>query len=94
MKRPGQGGRGRRWVLGAAVTALLTGCGAPDLLDPTEEPLAADRALLVSRITDGLEAAADQLGAGEALATRVDTACAEGTDNWKIHDSFRSICEL
>jgi hypothetical protein len=90
--------RTRRWTvlpaLGAATVVLLTACGSPDLLDPSEEPLASERDRLVGHITDGLAAAADQLDAGEALARRVTTACSAGTDNWKIHDTYRSTCEV
>ncbi|MCZ2847191.1 hypothetical protein [Modestobacter sp. VKM Ac-2978] len=77
-----------------AVLTLLTGCGDPELLDPTEEPLAADRERLVEHMTGGLTAIADHLGAGDELGTRIDTGCTAGTDNWKIHDTHRSTCGL
>jgi len=47
---------------------------------------------------DDLRAAAketaSQFEAGNALAVRTDTTCTEGTDNWKIHDPYRSTCHV
>jgi hypothetical protein len=86
--------RGRTRAAALAVLALLTGCGDPELLDPTEEPLAGDRERIVARVTEGMTVAADQLGAGGPLGTRVDTRCSAGTDDWKTHDTHRSTCDV
>lgn len=88
----------RRRLLAALIVCALpvavTGCSDPDLLDPTEDPLAANHVELVDHMTRGLMAAGDQLGAGPALATRVDTWCSGGTNNWKTRDNYRSTCKV
>ena len=81
-------------VAGVSGVLCLTGCGKPELLDPTDAGLLADRARRVERMTDGLLAVGDQLGAGPALATRVDTWCYEGADDWKYQALYRSKCEV
>ncbi|SFP22378.1 hypothetical protein SAMN05660464_2576 [Geodermatophilus dictyosporus] len=81
-------------LLAGAVLGLVGGCGDPDLLDPTEDPLAADREQLVDDMTGALASAADQLGAGAALGTRVDTWCSAGEDTWEYTDDHRSTCQL
>ena len=86
--------RARQTASALAVLTLLTACGDHELLDPTEEPLVSEREDLVAELTGGLDAVADELGAGDPLATRVDTRCSAGTDNWKIQDQYRSTCEV
>ncbi|WP_456956445.1 hypothetical protein [Geodermatophilus sp. SYSU D00867] len=93
-RRPNQRRHVRIGVLTAALLAGGTGCGDPDLLDPTEDPLAADRERVISSMTEGMAAAADQLGAGEVLGTRVDTWCSAGEDTWKDTDDHRSTCQM
>lgn len=90
----GRSGR-RRWC--AVVLAGLlgvSGCGERELLDPGHGELAADRARLVEHMTVGLQTMGDQLGAGPALATRVDTSCHRGEDTWKYQDTYRSTCHV
>ena len=96
MRAPGTSGRRLTVAMltAGAVVAGVAGCGSPELLDPTGDQLAADRDRLVDHMTRGLMAAGDQLGAGPPLATRVDTWCSAGTDNWKIHDLYRSTCRV
>jgi len=84
--------RGWFWILLAAAP-VLSGCaGDPPLLDPTSATVASQRQAAVDDLLQGARAAADQFDAGDALGVRTDTACTAGTDNWKIHDPYRSTC--
>lgn len=82
-------------VAAAVAVALLCGaCGGPELLDPTEPPLAEQRERLVAQMESGLRAVAEQLGASDALGVQVQTVCTAGEDNWKHTDVYRSRCEV
>jgi hypothetical protein len=83
-----------RGLAPAAIALLLAGCGGPALLDPTEGEVAIARQAVVDVVLLGAEDAAEYFHADESLGARIDTTCSAGTDNWKIHDSFRSECDL
>lgn len=85
--------RGSAWVL-VAMLALATSasCASNPKLDPTVEPVAAQRKAAVDDMLAGARAAGAQFGARTPLGVRTDTACNAGTDNWKIHDPYRSTC--
>jgi len=42
----------------------------------------------------GARVAGGQFGAATPLGVRTDTRCEAGTDNWKIHDPYRSQCSV
>ena len=81
-----------RAVAPLAAVLLLTACGDPDPLTATDEEVVAARDRATESMTAGLQALAGEFGAGTPLGTRVDTRCSAGTDNWKIHDRYRSTC--
>jgi len=81
-----------RAVAPLAAVLLLSACGDPDPLTAADEEVVAARDRAAEAMTAGLSALAGELGAEEPLGTRVDTRCSAGTDNWKIHDRYRSTC--
>ena len=83
----------RTTAVAAAAVLSLTSCGGePAPLTPADEEVVAARDEAVASMTAGLQALAAELGAEEPLGTRADTLCSAGTDNWKIHDTYRSTC--
>ena len=81
--------------LGAVgALAVLTACGGPAPLDPSDEHVVADSETAATLFLDGGEAAAEYFGAGAPLEVRTDTDCSAGTDNWKYQDEFRSWCSV
>lgn len=84
----------RAWFCILVAAALvLSGCaGDPRLLDPISGAIASQRKAAVDDVLQGAGAVADQFDAGGALGVRTDTVCSAGTDNWKIHDPYRSEC--
>jgi hypothetical protein len=81
-------------VLVASLAMATAGCAESPKLDPKSEPVASQRKAAVATLLKGARVAADQFGAGAALGVRTDTRCNPGTDNWKIHDQFRSTCTV
>jgi hypothetical protein len=86
--------RGSACVLVASLALAAAGCADSPKLDPKSEPVASQRKAAVATLLKGARVTADQFGAGAALGARTDTRCNPGTDNWKIHDQFRSTCTV
>ena len=86
--------RGSACVLVASLALATAGCAESPKLDPKSEPVASQREAAVATLLKGARVAADQFGAGAPLGVRTDTRCNPGTDNWKIHDQFRSTCTV
>ena len=84
--------RGFLCLLVAALAEAASGCAGNPKLDPTSEPVASERKAVVDSMLVGARAAGGQFGAGTRLGVRTDTRCEAGTDNWKIHDPYRSQC--
>lgn len=72
--------------------ATSTGCTSNPKLDPTAEPVAAERKAAVDGMLAAARAVGAQFGAGTPLGVRTDTSCSAGTDNWEVHESYRSTC--
>jgi len=85
--------RGSAWVL-VAMLAVATGagCAGNPKLDPTVEPVAAQRKAAVDGMLAAARAVGAQFDAGTPLGVRTDTTCSAGTDNWEVHDPYRSTC--
>jgi hypothetical protein len=83
------------WVLVAMLAlATGTGCAGNPNLDPTVEPVATQRKAAINDMLAGARAAGAQFGAATPLGVTTDTTCSAGTDNWKIHDPYRSKCSV
>jgi hypothetical protein len=85
--------RGLAWVL-VAMLAMVTsaGCASNPKLDPTVEPVTAQRKASIDGMLAAARAVGAQFGAATPLGVRTDTACSAGTDNWESHDPYRSKC--
>jgi hypothetical protein len=84
--------RGFLCLLVATLAEAASGCAGNPKLDPTSEPVASQRKAVVDSMLAGAQAASGQFGAGTPLGVRMDTRCEAGTDNWKIHNPYRSQC--
>jgi hypothetical protein len=76
------------------AVATGAGCAGNPKLDPTVEPVAAERKATVDGMLAAARAVGAQFGASTPLGVTTDTTCVAGTDNWKIHDPYRSKCSV